>query len=173
MRVAKRKKSTASNAHTLSDNRYTVGAICEGIHRHNGANAYNTLELQVSLNNAVSTDKIFDYWTHWQTTLFANSGPREPFYQIMAVASLGGIIKELFHIFKIRHNLTSTNRPETNGQIERSHACIKDFLRCYSERFADWDKLIPLPPSDTTHRSIQSLNSHHLYLFMGELYDFR
>ena len=56
---------------------------------------------------------------------------------------IGEVIKELFHIFKIRHNLTSPYRPETNGQIERSHAGIKDFLRCYSERFADWDKLVP------------------------------
>ena len=53
------------------------------------------------------------------------------------------VIQELFHILKIRHNLETTNHPETNGQIKRSHACIKDFLRCYSEKLADWDRLVP------------------------------
>ena len=27
--------------------------------------------------------------------------------------------------------------------LERSHAPLKDYIRCYSTRFSDWDKLVP------------------------------
>ena len=53
------------------------------------------------------------------------------------------IVRELLHILRIRQLLTSTYHPASNGQLERSHGPLKDFIRCYSDRFSDWDKLVP------------------------------
>ena len=53
------------------------------------------------------------------------------------------IVKELLHILRIKQQLASTYRPQTDGSLKRSHAPLKNYIRCYSERFSDWDKLVP------------------------------
>ena len=53
------------------------------------------------------------------------------------------IVRELLHILRIKQQFASTYRPQTDGALERSHAPLKDYIRCYSEKFSDWDQLVP------------------------------
>lgn len=56
---------------------------------------------------------------------------------------LSEVVESLLHLFKINYLTTSGYRPQTNGSLERSHAPLMDFMRIYSERFDDWDRLVP------------------------------
>ena len=42
--------------------------------------------------------------------------------------------------------------------LERSHATLKDYIRCYSERFSDWEKLVPFA-TFTYNTSVHSANN--------------
>jgi hypothetical protein len=42
-----------------------------------------------------------------------------------------------------RHVRTTAYHPQTNGKVERSHATIKNILRCLSAHRADWDNVLP------------------------------
>ena len=57
---------------------------------------------------------------------------------------LSELIDELLKLFKIHRLTTSGYRPQTNGALERSHAPLMDFIRSYSEKYNDWDRLLPL-----------------------------
>ena len=54
-----------------------------------------------------------------------------------------GLIREMLRIFRVSQLFTSPYYPATNGQLERSHACVADYIRTLSDRFDDWDRLAP------------------------------
>ena len=54
---------------------------------------------------------------------------------------VSNIMEELLKIFKIKHKLCSPYTPASNGIVERSHACIGDFIRSYAKSYNDWDRL--------------------------------
>ena len=47
----------------------------------------------------------------------------------------------LLHTLDIKRRRTTPYHPQANGLIERSHATIKQILRCVQEKFPDWDYL--------------------------------
>ena len=53
------------------------------------------------------------------------------------------IVYTMLKMFKIKQLTTSGYTPWSNGQVERSHAPLADFLRIYGETYNDWDNLLP------------------------------
>ena len=43
-----------------------------------------------------------------------------------------------------KHNRTTAWHPETNGILERSHATLKNSLRCLCNQTIDWDDALPM-----------------------------
>ena len=56
---------------------------------------------------------------------------------------LSKVVESMLDLFRIKRLTTSGYRPQTNGSLERSHAPLAEFIRIYSERYDDWDKLAP------------------------------
>ena len=105
------------------------------------------------------------------THLICQHGAPRAILSDNAKSFISEVLRELFYLLKIRHQLTSEYKPSTNGQVERSNAPVKDFIRCYSERFADWDRLVPFA-TFTYNSSLHSAINFTPFELVEESQDF-
>ena len=53
------------------------------------------------------------------------------------------IFKEMCTALDIKKRRTTPYHPESNGILERAHATLKQTLRCFAHKFADWEQALP------------------------------
>ena len=53
-------------------------------------------------------------------------------------------LEEFARIFKINMFSTTAYHPQSNGDIERMHHTLNEYLKFYSKEFTDWNSLLPL-----------------------------
>ena len=53
------------------------------------------------------------------------------------------LFNHMLGILDIKRRRTTAYHPQANGLIERSHATIKQMLRCVQQRFRDWEAALP------------------------------
>ena len=53
------------------------------------------------------------------------------------------VFQEMLKTLDIKRRRTTAYHPQANGMIERVHGVIKNTLRCFTDRFSDWEKALP------------------------------
>ena len=71
-------------------------------------------------------------------------GVPKRFHSDQGTEFMNSTLKQLMKFFGSNHTFNTAYHPQTNGALERFHACLRDHIRMYhSRRLKNWDQIIP------------------------------
>lgn len=99
------------------------------------------------------------------TTIICRHGIPETLVTDQGTVFMSNMFQQVCKILKINHITTSAYRPQSNGQIERYHRSLAQYIKAFIETdYDNWDKLIPfgLMVYNTTRQTSTNYTPHEL-----------
>lgn len=128
-------------------------------------NKIETIELIVDKATPMPDATAYTVAETFVTTIVCRHGIPEILVTDQGTNFMSNMFQEVCKILKIDHITTSAYRPQSNGQIERYHRSLAQYIKAFIETdFNNWDKWIPyaLLVYNTTKQSSTYYTPHEL-----------